>query len=162
MKISLTESQVKNLVKVLSEAFEAVPFELYIDEPEYTDYRFSLNGFDYLVVIEMDAPNNYFLTFDILRDDDHITDTDNSGLDLKHLNTVVYTVYKITEDFINNHPDTEVMRINPTYDSSRGESTDGDDNIRMRIYARFIKNTNLNITGYHIDEVNNVIVLLFK
>jgi hypothetical protein len=173
MKISLTESQIKNLVVVLTEAFEAMPFKIDYEDTESIQYGFDLNGLHYWVeFFQEDEPyedyeggNIYSLSFGFIHPDGNYEKNpqSNSNFDLKHLNTVLFTVAKITEDFVKNHPDLEELLIYASYDKERGES-DADDiaNIRTRIYARFLKTMDLNIKSFSVDEEANRIFLFFK
>lgn len=164
MKIVLSESQVKNLVTILSEAFEAVPFELFFEDEDLTEYGFKLNGLDYYVNISLEDENYYSLSFGFTLADGHYENNPdgNANLDLKHLNTVLYTTAKITEDFVEHHPDIQVMIIHASPDEDRGESDEDDNaNIRTRIYTRFLKTMNLNIKGFDIDESANRIFVYF-
>ncbi len=173
MRISLTESQIKNLVSVLTEAFEAVPFKIDVEHDWETQYGFELNGLYYWVEFyqEDDAylgykdGKYYSLSFGFIRPDGDYEKNpqSNSKLDLKHLNTVLFTVAKITEDFIKRHPNVEELVIYASYDKERGESDQDDDaNIRTRIYTRFLKTMDLNIEGFSVDEEANRIFVFFK
>ena len=74
MKISLTESQIKKLVTVLTEAFEAMPFQIEYENFEQVNYGFDLNGLHYWVeFFQEDEPyedyeggNIYSLSFSFI------------------------------------------------------------------------------------------------
>jgi len=162
MKIMITESQVKNLIGVITEAFETMPFKISYKDSEMVLYNFSLNGLNYFVSISYEDENYYSLSFGFTRPDGDFNPENNSNLDLKHLNTVLFTTAKITEDFVKNHPNIEVMLIHASYDKNRGESDEDDNsNIRTRIYARFLKTMNLNIKSFDVDEEANRLFVNF-
>ncbi len=174
MKISLTESQIKNLVVQLTEAFEAMPFQIDFEDSQSVQYGFDLNGLHYWVEFfreddryyeDHEDGKYYSLSFGFIRPDGNYEKNakSNSNLDLKHLNTVLFTVAKITEDFAKNHPNLEELLIYASFDEQRGEKDDDETaNIRTRIYTRFLKTMNLNIKGFDVDEDANRIFIYFK
>jgi hypothetical protein len=157
MKIILSESQINKII-LLTEV-ETVGFEIKKWDPNYvTRYTFVANKLEYYVDIDYEEDNEYYyLSFNFNKPKDS---ENNSNLDIKHLNTVLYTVVKIIEDFVSKNPDILGLVIHASYDESRGETEDDDNNIRTRIYTRFIKQSNLNYTSYAVDD--NRIYIEFK
>ena len=163
MKIILLESQINKII-LLTEV-ETMGFEIKKWEPDgETTYVFIANKLEYHVDIvwndeDEDGDRYYDLSFDFVKPKESEY---NSNLDIKHLNMVLYTVAKITEDFVKKNPNISALIIYPSKDTDRGETEDGEDNIRRRIYTRFIKQTNLNYTSYSVDEEGNRIFIQFK
>jgi hypothetical protein len=161
MKIILSESQINKII-LLTEV-ETVGFKIKKWDPDgETTYTFIANKLEYDVDIGWYDNNKYGNRFyDVSFDFDKPKDSIyNSNLDIKHLNTVLYTVVKIIEDFVSKNPDISLLIIQAAYDESRGETENDDNNIRTRIYTRFIKQSNINYTRYVVDY--NRIYIVFK
>jgi hypothetical protein len=156
MKIILSESQINKII-LLTEV-ESVGFEIDKWNPTYvTRYTFIANKLEYYVDIEYEENNGYYyVSFDPKEL------KNNPNLDIKHLNTVLYTVAKIIEDFVDKNPNIEGLMIHAIYDKSRGETEDDANNIRTRLYARFIKQLNFNYKSYAVDAEDNRIYIDFK
>jgi hypothetical protein len=161
MKIILSESQINKII-LLTEV-ETMGFNIKKWDPDgETTYTFIANKLEYHLDIgwydsNEDGDRYYDVSFDFDKPKDSIY---NSNLDIKHLNTVLYTVVKIIEDFVSKNPNISLLIIHASYDESRGETEDDDNNIRTRIYTRFIKQSNLNYTRYAVDD--NRIYIEFK
>lgn len=163
MKIILTESQINKIIQL--NEIETAAFDIKKwDVTDVTTYEFVANNLKYHVDIEPydsseDGSGYYYISFDFHKPKDSLY---NSNLNIKHLNTVIYTVIKIIEDFVGKNPNIDGLIIHAINDNDRGETEDDNNNIRTRMYTRFIKQSNLKYKSLDVDDNDNRIFIDLK
>lgn len=142
MKIILTESQLNNLLL----EYEVAPFKditksAHNGPLDRLDYRFELNGLIYIVLfIKVKGRNAFEVSFSYNADSSIASGTRGiygANKDIKHLNSVLYTVMEIVKDAVKKY---KIRMIEFEGGRERGESF-LQQTTRSRIYQRFIDNT---------------------
>jgi hypothetical protein len=148
MRILVNENQLHLIGKSILLEYEVVPYEQWgTINGKYGDviYRFTLNGLDYNVFIRLtDDKDVREISFNYDRDFSHQEQMDMSGTpgifdagkDIKHLNSVLYTVLDIMEDAVKKYKFRYIQ-----YTGGRHKDEDIDVTTkRTKIYNRFITN----------------------
>jgi hypothetical protein len=148
MRILINENQLRLITKSVLLEYEVVPYEdggSLNNQYGYFKFRFVLNDLNYNVFINHTTTKDvYEVDFNYDRDFSHeeqmaMSGTHgifNAGMDMKHLNSVLYTVLNIVEDVVKKY---KLKYIQFTGGRHKDEA-DGTLTQRTKIYNRFILN----------------------
>jgi hypothetical protein len=156
MKIIITESQLKKLSsKNLLLEYDILPYKQTTERGSRLDYSFNVGDIEYAVtLLGTEDKQVYELGFGVAGENDS---TYRTGKDVKHLNTVLYTVDAIVKEAVVKYRIKKII-----FSGARGE-TDSKlpfiDPIRMKTYFRFLTNKYPN-ANFDKDHFGNIQVYM--
>ncbi len=156
MKIIITESQLKKLSsKNLLLEYDILPYKQTTERGSRLDYSFNVGDIEYAVtLLGTEDKQVYELGFGVAGENDS---TYRTGKDVKHLNTVLYTVDAIVKEAVVKYRIKKII-----FSGARGE-TDSNlpfiDPIRMKTYFRFLTNKYPN-ANFDKDHFGNIQVYM--
>jgi hypothetical protein len=156
MKIIITESQLKKLSsKNLLLEYDILPYKQTTERGSRLDYSFNVGDIEYAVtLLGTEDKQVYELGFGVVGENES---TYRTGKDVKHLNTVLYTVDAIVKEAVVKYRIKKII-----FSGARGE-TDSNlpfiDPIRMKTYFRFLTNKYPN-ANFDKDHFGNIQVYM--
>jgi hypothetical protein len=156
MKIIITESQLKKLSsKNLLLEYDILPYKQTTERGSRLDYSFNVGDIEYAVtLLGTEDKQVYELGFGVVGENES---TYRTGKDVKHLNTVLYTVDAIVKEAVVKYRIKKII-----FSGARGE-TDSKlpfiDPIRMKTYFRFLTNKYPN-ANFDKDHFGNIQVYM--
>jgi hypothetical protein len=157
-KILISESQLVNLKKRLLNEYEVLPYHSIYEQGSRLDYLFKAGDLSYVVtLLGTEDKQVYELSFGVVNEEDNQTYQHRTSKDLKHLNTVLYTVDAIVAEAVKKH------RIKKIVFAGARDGGDSDlpfiDPIRMKVYFRFLT-TKYPHVKYEKDRFGNIDVFM--
>ena len=156
MKIIITESQLKKLSsKNLLLEYDILPYKQTTERGSRLDYSFNVGDIEYAVtLLGTEDKQVYELGFGVVGENES---TYRTGKDVKHLNTVLYTIDAIVKEAVVKYRIKKII-----FSGARGE-TDSKlpfiDPIRMKTYFRFLTNKYPN-ANFDKDHFGNIQVYM--
>jgi hypothetical protein len=151
MRIIITESQLNNLLL----EYEVMPFQQTNEVGSRVDYNFHVGDIEYVVsLVGTEDKQLYELGFGVVGQNE---DSYRTGKDIRHLNTVLYTVDAIVKEAVAKYRIKTIV-----FSGARGE---GDshipffDPVRLKIYFRFLTQKYPN-AKYQKDRMGNLVVFM--
>jgi len=110
------------------------------EDSENLSYKFNASGIPYTVSIWHDTTKHHFGVYEVqFYTSEQKHSGDRTGLDLKHLNKVIYTVFNIVETAVKKY---KIQKVK--LEGARDEKDSSDayfkGSIRSKLYLRFINN----------------------